>query len=585
MADKQISDLTSASAMTDGSLFVIEQGGAAKSANWSMVKNYISPGVAAQYSTSATYNVGDYVIYNGQLYRCTTAISTPESWTAAHWTAAVLGDDVGALRSDLKSFVNIMPLKFNTSGKYVNVNGGKNSNGSWQVAELIPIEGNLLYIEGEFSNLGSAGWNVALYTSAQAFIRGVNIGNEAAGGVFIDVSDSNAVYLKISNLINVSVNYGFMSFDETREIIDVEKRSLPISFSVTGYIKADGTINSGATDWVSTDFIPLNEKVLLLSGRFFGLGTSGCNIAFYDKEKSFISGLSPSVNRSFIDISNMSYLRLSSHTPNLNITADAFFTKGNAEVVVDVNGGGDYTSLLAALKGTSDDTAIRLRKGVYDVISEYEAFYGSDFFTNYNGYATVSDPFYRGLWLTTGRKIRGDAGAVIRCVYTGSNTKVATLFSCISNAGNVLVENVTIEHGYLRYAIHDDFGARAGQTIEFRNIRFIGHSTGSVIGGGLGVNTNVIIDGCVFEGNRQPWDINYHGSNSAVADNTNIIRITNCRGNQGCGFWPNGPSTALSTVYVNNCKFSEITIYRPDGQDASQVMNMELIDWCNDTGS
>ena len=43
MADKQISDLTSASAMTDGSLFVIEQGGAAKSANWGMVKNYISP--------------------------------------------------------------------------------------------------------------------------------------------------------------------------------------------------------------------------------------------------------------------------------------------------------------------------------------------------------------------------------------------------------------------------------------------------------------------------------------------------------------------------------------------------------------
>ena len=94
MADKQISDLTSASAMTDGSLFVIEQGGAAKSANWGMVKTYISPSVAAQYSSSATYNVGDYVIYNGQLYRCTTAITTAESWTAAHWNVAVLGDDV-----------------------------------------------------------------------------------------------------------------------------------------------------------------------------------------------------------------------------------------------------------------------------------------------------------------------------------------------------------------------------------------------------------------------------------------------------------------------------------------------------------
>lgn len=103
MADKQISDLTSASAMTDGSLFVIEQGGAAKSANWGMVKNYISPGVAAQYSSSATYNVGDYVIYNGQLYRCNTAITTAEAWTASHWTAAVLGNDVVDLKSALNN--------------------------------------------------------------------------------------------------------------------------------------------------------------------------------------------------------------------------------------------------------------------------------------------------------------------------------------------------------------------------------------------------------------------------------------------------------------------------------------------------
>ena len=94
MADKQISDLTAASGMTDGSLFVIEQSSTAKNINWGKLKNYISPGVAPLYSNSSTYAVGDYVIYNDQLYRCTTAITTAEAWTAAHWTAAVLGDDV-----------------------------------------------------------------------------------------------------------------------------------------------------------------------------------------------------------------------------------------------------------------------------------------------------------------------------------------------------------------------------------------------------------------------------------------------------------------------------------------------------------
>ena len=80
MADKTINQLTQATALTDGSLFVIEQNSTAKQANWGMMKNYISPGVAEQYSSSATYDVGDYVIYNGQLYRCTTAIPAAEAW-------------------------------------------------------------------------------------------------------------------------------------------------------------------------------------------------------------------------------------------------------------------------------------------------------------------------------------------------------------------------------------------------------------------------------------------------------------------------------------------------------------------------
>ena len=103
MADKQISDLTSASALTDGSLFVLEQAGAAMNANWGMIKNYISPGVADQYSSSATYNVGDYVIYNGQLYRCTTAITTAETWTAAHWTSTTLSNTALVYRGTLTS--------------------------------------------------------------------------------------------------------------------------------------------------------------------------------------------------------------------------------------------------------------------------------------------------------------------------------------------------------------------------------------------------------------------------------------------------------------------------------------------------
>lgn len=57
--------------------------------------------MAPVYSTSATYAVGDYVTYNGQLYRCTTEIETAEAWTAAHWTAAAVATDVSNLKTAL----------------------------------------------------------------------------------------------------------------------------------------------------------------------------------------------------------------------------------------------------------------------------------------------------------------------------------------------------------------------------------------------------------------------------------------------------------------------------------------------------
>ena len=56
--------------------------------------------VASAYSASKTYAVGDYAIHNSNLYRCTTAITTAESFNASHWTQVVLADDVTDLKND-----------------------------------------------------------------------------------------------------------------------------------------------------------------------------------------------------------------------------------------------------------------------------------------------------------------------------------------------------------------------------------------------------------------------------------------------------------------------------------------------------
>lgn len=62
--------------------------------------------IAPAYSASTTYAVGDYVTKDGYLYRCNTAISTAEAWTAAHWTQVKVGGEVGDLKSAVSAVEN-----------------------------------------------------------------------------------------------------------------------------------------------------------------------------------------------------------------------------------------------------------------------------------------------------------------------------------------------------------------------------------------------------------------------------------------------------------------------------------------------
>lgn len=66
---------------------------------------------APTYSSSASYAVGDYVIHNGLLYICKTAIASGEAWTSGHWTQVNVGGELenkAAEISDLRSAIDII---------------------------------------------------------------------------------------------------------------------------------------------------------------------------------------------------------------------------------------------------------------------------------------------------------------------------------------------------------------------------------------------------------------------------------------------------------------------------------------------
>lgn len=55
--------------------------------------------IADLYSDASTYAVGDYCMFGGEMYECTTAISTPETWTPAHWTYTSVAEQIGNLEA------------------------------------------------------------------------------------------------------------------------------------------------------------------------------------------------------------------------------------------------------------------------------------------------------------------------------------------------------------------------------------------------------------------------------------------------------------------------------------------------------
>lgn len=72
--------------------------------------------LAPSYDATATYAVGDYVTYNGDIYRCTTPITTAEAWTAAHWTQVAIGAELTRYNEDITELSgSIAPVESSTT--------------------------------------------------------------------------------------------------------------------------------------------------------------------------------------------------------------------------------------------------------------------------------------------------------------------------------------------------------------------------------------------------------------------------------------------------------------------------------------
>lgn len=97
--DMTFSNLQTSSKKLVGAINEIAQGGGGGGGS----SNH---NIAPDYDDTSTYAVGDWCIYEGNLYQCNTAIPTAEAFTPAHWTAKKVVDALDDIENELDDKVD-----------------------------------------------------------------------------------------------------------------------------------------------------------------------------------------------------------------------------------------------------------------------------------------------------------------------------------------------------------------------------------------------------------------------------------------------------------------------------------------------
>lgn len=250
---------------------------------------------------------------------------------------------------------------------------------------------------------------------------------------------------------------------------------------------------------------------------------------------------------------------------------------------VYIGTGRKYTSILQALVSEKGSVRFFIDAGTYNVVDEYKAYYGNDFWDEYEGYSGLIDVQLRGYTPDYGQEMYFSPGAEIVFDYSGDNENVFIQFSVFNLSINNVIDGAKITFGdhIARYAIHDDMASGMG-TNRISNCIFNGTSyNGPVIGGGCGLKCEYYVEHCVFENNDGYADVMYHNSLSAGA--LNHVHVRDCIGNSGVYFYYLGDSQLVSTFIVSNSKFPEIHVEpHPSTSYPHPYVNVKLVEYCND---
>lgn len=248
---------------------------------------------------------------------------------------------------------------------------------------------------------------------------------------------------------------------------------------------------------------------------------------------------------------------------------------------VEKDGSGDFTSLVSAINEATMymDAKVYVGAGTWDIIEEL----GESYLAN------VSDS-QRGVYLKNRVHLICDSRSKIVANYTGTLSNVKTWLA-IFNSGpyGFTLENATLEGSNIRYLIHDErdqdtdayINKYINCTMVFDNRNNDAWSAKQCIGGGLGQNGYIDIEGCTFK-SYQGYDgtVSYHNTGASSGRSHIVVR--------DCFFYLYntfrlswyGTSTEITDAVVTNCYLGAEIVHRAESASAT-VENTAIVSWNN----
>ena len=211
--------------------------------------------IAPIYNENSTYATGDYVVYDGSLYRCNTDIETAETWTVAHWTgtniseklididktltvadmaadAEVVGDEIADLKSAFATLMKSENFDFSVLDLNTFIINNKNKwagagSGGQGRSYLIPVNNakrlilttnstsgtRIAFLKNDSHNIGETP------DYSDAYTESISISTADTEYEYIIPSDTNYIYVtaitSTGSVITPTVVFEYVTTDTT----------------------------------------------------------------------------------------------------------------------------------------------------------------------------------------------------------------------------------------------------------------------------------------------------------------------------------------------------------------------------------